>query len=310
MAQDRTHIRILMGTRNGAAFLQEQLASFLRQDHADWSLWVSDDGSTDDTRQILDRFAAAHPGREIRLLQGPGQGAAQNYLSLLCHPELPEDHVALSDQDDIWLDSKLSRALAMMKKADPARPVLYAGQSVITDAGMRPLMMPSGAPQRPGLRNALVQNLFSGHSSVLNPAALRLVRQSGRPEGIPYHDWWLYLLLSGAGAQCLLDSEPVVAWRQHEGNLIGAVGRAGGLRHRARVMWSGQYQGWMDKLVAHLSMRGDLLTQEARSLLAGYAAARARPGPLRALSYARLGLSRQSRPETALFYALATLGRA
>ncbi|MFY0312397.1 glycosyltransferase [Leisingera sp. D0M16] len=299
-----------MCTRNGAAFLQEQLASFLQQDHSDWSLWVSDDNSTDGTLQILQRFAAAHPEREIRLLHGPEQGAAQNYLSLLCHPDLPGTHIALSDQDDIWLENKLSRALAVMKTADAGGPVLYAGQSVITDAGMRPLSVSSDPQSKPGLRNALVQNLFSGHSSVLNPAALRLVRQSGRPDGIPYHDWWIYLLLSGAGAQCLLDSEPVVAWRQHEGNLIGASRRAGGLRRRVRVMWSGQYRDWMDHLVAHLRKRDALLTKEARNLLAGYAAARAQPGPLRALGYARLGLRRQSGPETALFYALATLGRA
>ena len=304
-----THIRILMCTRNGAAFLQEQLDSFVRQDHPDWSLWVSDDHSTDDTNVILSRFAAAHSDREVRLMQGPGQGAAQNFLWLLCHPDLPNNHIAISDQDDIWLEGKLSRALAVMKVADAARPVLYAGQSVITDAEMRPFSVSSDSSHNPELRNALVQNLFAGHSSVLNPAALRVVRQSGQPNGIPYHDWWLYLLLSGAGAQCLLDPAPVVAWRQHRNNAIGAAGRIGGLRRRARVIWSGQYQLWMDGLVAHLRKREPLLTRDASSLLADYGIARTQPGLFRAFAYARLGLHRQSCAGTVLFYMLAVLGR-
>lgn len=299
-----------MGTRNGADFLAAQLDSFLEQDHGDWSLWVSDDGSDDDTCNILERFAADHPDREVRILRGPGQGPAQNYLSLLCHPDLPDDHVALADQDDIWLPGKLSRALVVMAGVRPDAPALYAAQSVIADMQLRPRRITSDPPRPPELRNALVQNLFAGHSTVLNPAALRLVRQAGQASGIPYHDWWLYLLLSASGAHCLLDQEPVVIWRQHAANTIGAAGRLGGLRRRVHVMWSGQYRDWIDRQLAHLGAQETLLTGEARQILDGYARASRRAGPLRALGYARLGLRRQTLAGTALFYALAIMGRA
>jgi hypothetical protein len=51
---------ILMCTKNGATFLGEQLKSIADQTHANWSLFVSDDGSTDETRMILRRFADSH----------------------------------------------------------------------------------------------------------------------------------------------------------------------------------------------------------------------------------------------------------
>jgi glycosyltransferase involved in cell wall biosynthesis len=305
-----THIRILLCTLNGADYLSEQLASFVRQDHSDWSLWVSDDGSTDNTLDILNRFAIDHPHREIRLLCGPGAGSAQNFLSLLCHPDLPEDHVALSDQDDVWMDGKLTRALKVMGRADSTRPVLYAGQSVIAAADLTPKAVSSDSARPPEFRNALVQNLFAGHSTMLNPAALAVVRQAGCPADVPYHDWWLYLLLSGAGAQCLLDQTAVVAWRQHDGNSIGSASRLDGLRHRAGVMWSGRYLAWMDTHTLRLSECAPLLTEETQTLLAHYAAARVRFGPARALAYTRLGLRRQTIRGTTLFIALTALGRA
>ena len=51
------HIAILLGTYNGASYLQEQLNSFINQSHSNWSLWVSDDGSVDSTLDIIQTFA-------------------------------------------------------------------------------------------------------------------------------------------------------------------------------------------------------------------------------------------------------------
>jgi glycosyltransferase involved in cell wall biosynthesis len=53
-------IAILMCTKNGAAFLSEQLQSIADQTHTNWTLYVSDDGSTDDTKKILQQFADCH----------------------------------------------------------------------------------------------------------------------------------------------------------------------------------------------------------------------------------------------------------
>ena len=111
MAQDS--VTIVMATRNGAAHLAEQLDSIARQTHADWSLFVSDDGSTDDTKRILADFARSHP---VTVVDGPRKGAAANFLSALCHPDLPLGTIALADQDDIWLPGKLARGLGRRRR--------------------------------------------------------------------------------------------------------------------------------------------------------------------------------------------------
>jgi glycosyltransferase involved in cell wall biosynthesis len=60
MSIGATQIAILMCTKNGAAFLGEQLNSIADQTHSNWILFVSDDGSTDETRNILRRFADSY----------------------------------------------------------------------------------------------------------------------------------------------------------------------------------------------------------------------------------------------------------
>ncbi len=77
---------------------------------------------------------------------------------------------------------------------------------MITDTDLSPLRRSSAGSVRPEFANALVQNLFGGHTAVLNRSALNLVRQAGVPAGIVYHDWWLYQLVSGAGGRLVLDA--------------------------------------------------------------------------------------------------------
>ena len=108
------HVHILMGTKNGGMFLADQLASIRGQSHQDWSLWASDDGSTDGTCEALENFKAETPHHDIHLLKGPQSGVAANYYKLLKNQELDGRWVAFSDQDDIWLPHKLSRAVALV----------------------------------------------------------------------------------------------------------------------------------------------------------------------------------------------------
>ena len=244
-------VRILLATRDGAAHLPAQLASYLAQDHDAWALWASDDGSTDGTWDILSAFAAAHPGREIRLLRGPGSGAAANFLSLLTHPDLPPGPVTLSDQDDVWFPYRLSRALAGI---EGKAPVLYGATTIETDPDLVPLKRQKGALPTPSFHNALVQNIVAGNTATLNAPALAALRAAGAPD-VPYHDWWLYLRLSGVGARIVLDREPLLYYRQHAGNVIGAHSGARAALARARALLGGSYRDWiranLTALLAH-----------------------------------------------------------
>ena len=302
-------VTILMCTRNGERHLAEQLASFRAQSHAAWDLWVSDDGSTDGTLALLKAFRAEESGRrEVRLLSGPRRGVTANYLSLLCHPELPAGPVALSDQDDVWLPGKLERALDWLDSAGTVS--VYGAQSWHTDAALEVIGRSSAPPRGPSFGNALVQNIVSGHSACLDAGALALVRRAGIPEPLPpYHDWWLYLLVSGAGGQVRIDPEPMLRYRQHGTNTLGAHRGPSARLRRAAMLLGRTYGDWVARNLAALEQVSDCLAPEHAATVAALRATSRRPGPARPRALARAGARRQTGLTTAALYLAAWLGR-
>ena len=300
-------ITILLATRNGAAHLRDQLASYRAQEDAAWDLWVSDDGSTDATPTILAEFQTEIGDRHaMRLLSGPKRGVVANFLSLLTHPDLPQGPVALSDQDDVWFPDKLARARAALAAEAPV--TLYGAQSIHTNVDLREIGR-SRAPQRPPtFANALTQNIVSGHSTVLSAAALALVREAG-PVDVPHHDWWLYQLISGAGGTVKIDPEPVLFYRQHGQNTMGAHRGALASLRRAGQVLGRTYGCWIDANTTALAGCSELLTAENRALLAAFRALPRNAGLARLRALSRLGLYRQGRLATAAFHLAATLGR-
>lgn len=310
MRPHQAPVTIVMCTYNGARWLPAQLASFAAQDHQNWSLVVSDDGSSDDTCDILRAFAKEHPvtlyetPRRSEAGLAPLQRAARHYMTTLTRPDLPvgpESFVALSDQDDIWRPDKLSHGIGVLQCA--GHPLaLYGGQSRhIAEDGT--VLAHSRPPRRKaGFRNALVQNVVSGHSAILTPQAMARLRQAERPDGVWYHDWWVYLLLSGCGAQVLVDDHIGLDYRQHATNVMGAGQGRKARARRLRQIFNGEYGQWLHANLAALSRNRDLLTPAAQEALA-----RLQPRPTSPAALWRSGAYRHKALETFCLFIAAGL---
>lgn len=212
---------ILLAAYNGALGLPDQLASIKAQDHANWRLIVSDDGSSDTSRDIVTEFARTAPAGAVVLLDGPCKGAAENFMSLLRtaagHQTAPatNEHpfLAFCDQDDIWLPDRLSRGLAALSAIDPERPSLFCSRTWITDSAGVHRRLSRARPRPPSFRNALVQNIASGNTILLNPAATKLAYgAAGEITRVVVHDWWTYQLVTGAGGTVIHSDEPTLLY--------------------------------------------------------------------------------------------------
>lgn len=276
------HVAILMATFDGAPFIDEQLHSIAVQRHRNWSLWVSDDGSTDGTCDRVEAFRAANPDHRIVLREGPRAGSTRNFLSLLCDASVESDYVALADQDDVWLPEKLSRALDALAKAaadDSAAPCLYGGRTIITDADLRPRGL-SPLFGRPGcFANALVQNIAGGNTMVLNRAAHRLIARAGAAPRAACHDWWIYQVVTGAGGRMIYDPQPTLLYRQHGANQIGANATLRARIARLAGLLNGRFALWNAGNIAALRAVAPILTPEARARLDAFALLRGVRGP-------------------------------
>lgn len=321
----RPHIRIVMATRNGAAHLAAQLDSFAAQSHTDWSLDVSDDGSSDATRQILSAFRAAHPGR-VRVFDGPGQGAAANFLTAAARAvaDAPGAALGFADQDDVWLPDKLARAAHWIAEQDRAGqemgqdvgqgavPAVWVCRTVLTDAALRPIGESRVFARPPAFGNALVQNILAGNTIVLSPAgaaALARTVPAALDARVPYHDWWVYQVMTGIGARIGMEPEPLVLYRQHGTNTLGHHGPVRGRLKRLGIVAKRDYSSWISANLTALRAHDGMLTPEARRTLRQVMMARRRGGQALAAALPRLGLHRQSPRGDQMLRMMALTGR-
>lgn len=131
-------VLIMMATYNGEKYLQEQLDSILAQTHANWELIIQDDGSTDSTLSIIEKYCLTDS--RIRLLHNdsPYHGAFWNF-HILANRFKKTDHYdfyMFCDQDDIWYKNKIEILLNMMRESDEAPTLVYADMSICDKNGI------------------------------------------------------------------------------------------------------------------------------------------------------------------------------
>lgn len=295
-------IVVLLATYNGARFLDDQLASVAAQDWPAIDVWVSDDGSGDGTMAILEAWRGRWTKGAFSIHAGPGKGFAENFRALLAGCDRHADYYAFCDQDDIWDPDKLSRAVTVLAGTPSARPALYCSRTRLVDEGGTPIGMSPLFPRRPTFRNALVQSIAGGNTMVVDRLGFAILAESARRTSFVSHDWWAYLLISGAGGVVRYDPEPHVSYRQHPENLVG---NNVGLRARAgrvRRLVAGQLSSWNAANLAALECCADMLTGDNHAVAMQFRSARRAKLPERLWGIARTRVYRQTRLQSATLW--------
>jgi hypothetical protein len=295
-------VAILLSTWNGARYLEAQLDSLAAQSHANWKLWWRDDGSDDATTSVVREFCGGPGnGRCIDVSNGQRYGAATSFLHLLAAARTGEaQYFAFADQDDVWMPEKLARGTRALAQVAEDVPALYCARQWLVDANLNRPRLSAPVRRPPGFLSALTQNIATGCTVMLNRAAADLVLSS-QPPAEAWHDWWCYLVVTGAGGRVLADPTPVILYRQHSANAIGAP--ASQTRRGVAALRRGR-ASFMRILRAHVAALGatpHLLSSPVRQQLD--IVARALEGGVRARASAlrMTGFARQTFAETLIF---------
>lgn len=221
-------IAILLSTYNGEKFLRQQLDSIINQDYRDWTLYIRDDGSSDNTLKILHEYYELYD-KIIIIKDNLGNlGVAQSFFCLMnC---VDANYYMFCDQDDIWLQNKISISLNCMHELESSYgtklPLLVFTDLQIVDADLN--VLNKSFFENCGTTSIVSTQKFHYTGSMV-PGCVMLFNKSAKDVSAPYkkskyviHDYWLILkTISNHGyIKCL--NLPTMLYRQHGHNTLGA----------------------------------------------------------------------------------------
>ena len=274
-------IEILLATCNGAAYLSALLDSLLAQTHGNWRLVIRDDGSTDGTLRIIDRYLANHPDR-VGILRDKGEtlGPCGNFARLLDHSRA--DYTMFCDQDDVWLPEKIELTMARMREMESLygedTPIMVHTDLRVVDSNLKPLSdslwrYQATDPDATALNRLLVQNVATGCTVMINRALRELALPI--PVEARMHDWWLALTAAAFGRIGHV-AQPTVLYRQHGRNdsgaaPMGAVAALGKLLAPSTLVQRTELDRHLQRqAAAFLKRYGDRLPAQDRIMLDAY----------------------------------------
>lgn len=218
-------VAIIMASYNGEKYIQEQIDSILNSSFQDFELHVCDDGSTDRTEEIVSSYVKRNIGKVFFHKNRENLGVIRNFLDGMKYAQCP--YYMFSDQDDVWEKDKILHTLEKMKREenqDADAPIAVFGDAYMVDAELRSLnntfqRISNLNPTNTKLSHLVVENSVIGCTLMINACLKELVKETDLH--IKMHDWWIALIATSFGKLVYLD-EPLLKYRQHENNTLGA----------------------------------------------------------------------------------------
>ncbi|MCI8465145.1 MAG: glycosyltransferase family 2 protein [Lachnospiraceae bacterium] len=224
---------ILLSTYNGEAYIGEQLESLLEQTHSNLEIWIRDDGSTDKTVEVIERFQ----DDRIHLERGRNIGYPEGFFRLLSGRQ-KGDYFFFCDQDDRWHADKVERAVAMLEREESNRPVLYASAFDYCDENLKILRKSDPVKKNWKLKDVCYQCLTWGFTMAMNRCARDFLADN-LPPGRSAKDSWLLLICTAFG-KIVYDETSTAFYRRHGSTTsFGGSGRLALARYRIQHFLKG-----------------------------------------------------------------------
>ena len=179
-------VLVLLGTYNGEKYIAEQCQSLKRQRNVQVDVLVRDDGSSDNTVNVIKE----NYDNRINIIEGENVGACANFINLWMNASLEYDYYAFCDQDDYWMDNKLQIACEKLSTIDSNIPALYFCGQIITDEKLHPIYVHKMDVERNEYASCIF-NQMAGCTAVFNKKLLTYMRKK-KPNISFGHDVWTY----------------------------------------------------------------------------------------------------------------------
>lgn len=208
----------MMSTYNGEKYLIEQLESIFAQKTTGVKidLLVRDDGSTDNTVDILKKYEMEG---KLSWYSGYNLKPAKSFIDLLFKSG-DYDFYAFADQDDIWKEDKLEKAIMKIHKMDSG-PIVYYSNAYITDQKLNIIGKVYNKVPDTSVYTIICAANIIGCTMVFNNALASLIKCRAMPKIVVMHDSYICRVCSSIGGQVVFENEGTMYYRQHENNVLG-----------------------------------------------------------------------------------------
>ena len=216
-----------MATYNGEKYLNEQLDSIFAQTNGDWKLLIRDDGSVDNSLDIIEEYTIKYPDRIMVVTDEDGRiGPCMSFARLLDRANT--EYITFCDQDDVWLPDKIEVSISCIRDLEKQHghitPLLVHTDLMVVNSRLQLLAesfwkYQKVKPEFTTLNRAMVQNVVTGSTVMMNRSLVDLATPI--PDTAIMHDWWVTLVASAFGNVNTHDKATVL-YRQHEKNKLGA----------------------------------------------------------------------------------------
>jgi glycosyltransferase involved in cell wall biosynthesis len=216
-----------MATYNGEKYLKEQIESILSSTYKDFELHIVDDGSQDNTMQILEHYKQKYPDKLHIKRNDTNLGVTLNFLNAVRN--MTSEYIMLCDQDDVWNMDKIARTLKRVKQMEvqfgKELPIAVFTDAYVVDEQLNVIhesFFKSSRlnPRLTDLPHLLMENKLIGCTVMINQAVLRILQSSPLPKRARFHDGWLGLISASAGKIGFI-KDPTLLYRQHDSNVVG-----------------------------------------------------------------------------------------
>lgn len=204
-------VSIVLASYNGERFIKQQIQSIISQMNRQDELIISDDGSTDETVNIIKKFV----DYRIKLTNGPQKGVIKNFEHAI--QQTSGQIIVMADQDDIWLDNRLKN-IRKYFSGTTNKMAVYQSQLKFIDAKKNVVF---ASPMKPvsGIVRNVIRNRYIGAMMAFSSSLKDYILPF--PENIAMHDQWIGLVNEILKGEFKISNEPEVLYRRHGQNLTG-----------------------------------------------------------------------------------------
>ncbi len=203
----------------------QQIQSFFNQTYSDWRLIIRDDGSTDQTVEILEELANKYKDKII-FHKANNIGTIKSFEWLLTASDA--EYIMFSDHDDVWLETKIEDTLLKMKELEvlsSEKPLLVFTNLRVVNENLE--LVNDSFWKYARLNVNILSNFnYLGISNCVNACTIMINRKAKKlclpfSDKTKMHDSWIALNVCKYGVIDYID-KPTILYRQHSENVFGA----------------------------------------------------------------------------------------